>query len=200
MMKLYRSRQWDGDESLAGWWSSFKIHGVRVLWDGSRFVSQRGASPRAPSWFADALPRDVALDGVIVGLDQLSASRTQRRREPVTSRAVRWLNADPTAWQDVRFIVTDSPSMGGHFVLRVMRLREMFPFDGREDRIVDMLDNDVISWRDEEWRGSLQFFLDCSEKYGYDGLVLREPSSMYMDGTITVSTSHLAASGHRESP
>lgn len=188
MMELCKSSMWDGDVSLAGWWASYQMRGVRVLWDGARFLAQRGASPRAPSWFADALPRNVVLDGVIVGMDQLSGSRTQRRREPVTSRAVRWLNADIAAWRDVRFIVTDSPTMNCHFAMRIMRLREMFPFDGREERIVDLLDSYVISWRDEEWRGSLRFFLECAEKYGYDGLVLREPSSEYADGTIMVPT------------
>ena len=46
-----------------GWYLSEKYDGYRAIWNGKDFVSRNGIIFRAPDWFKEWLPNNVALDG-----------------------------------------------------------------------------------------------------------------------------------------
>ena len=46
-----------------GWLISEKLDGVRCFWDGKQMFSRNGNLFVPPAWFAEILPKDIALDG-----------------------------------------------------------------------------------------------------------------------------------------
>ena len=46
-----------------GWLMSEKLDGVRCFWNGRNMYTRNGNLFYPPTWFKDALPKDVALDG-----------------------------------------------------------------------------------------------------------------------------------------
>lgn len=49
--------KWENDRDLTGGWISEKLDGMRVWWDGTRFLSRQGNEFHAPPWFTAGLSK-----------------------------------------------------------------------------------------------------------------------------------------------
>ncbi len=163
---LLLAQPWDQLMDLAGWWMSEKLDGARAYWDGSRFVSRLGNTYRAPDWFCEGLP-EVPLDG------ELWIGRRMFQR---TMSIVRRQDA-PDHWRDVRFVVFDAPNSPEPFEDRQARLRDWLAGTTEFASVLDQqVCDDVIHLRTE---------LDRIEALGGEGLMLRQPGSLYEVGRST---------------
>lgn len=99
--------------TLADYWVSEKLDGVRGYWDGKKLLTRGGQPVNAPSWFTAGWP-ETALDGELwAGRRQFShAVSTVRRATP-----------DDTAWRRMRFMVFDLPAHPGSFDQRLHALQ-----------------------------------------------------------------------------
>src|SRR5262249_1427629 len=55
-LPLLKAESWDGEMSVAGWWMSEKLDGLRAYWDGKQFFSRNGLLFLTPDWFLAGLP------------------------------------------------------------------------------------------------------------------------------------------------
>jgi DNA ligase-1 len=161
---LLLAESWDNALDLAGWWMSEKLDGVRAYWDGQQFLSRQGNLYHAPDWFAEGLP-DVPLDGEL-WIDRKAFQRTVSivRRQDKSDH-----------WKSVRFLVFDAPAAGGPFEERIDFLKEGI----RDWDNSFLLLHEHALCRDI---GHLREELARVEALGGEGLMLRQPGSMYTAG------------------
>jgi DNA ligase-1 len=129
---------------IGGWWLSEKLDGTRAFWDGGisrglpvsdipyankvkdgRYVdtpiatglwSRSGKAIQAPGWWLDKLPR-ILLDGELwIGYGKFQELRT------IVSRL------DSPDWQDVKYMVFDSPTPEEVFANRDVKIRNEYTF------------------------------------------------------------------------
>ena len=162
------AHKWE-NEDPTGWWMSEKLDGVRAWWDGTKFLSRLGNEFHAPQWFKDQLPKDVVLDG------ELFAGRGMFQK---TVSAVRKLVPSDEEWQDIRFVVFDAPNSSGTFEERIAALRVLLPYN--TDAPCYVLGQQICKNADH-----LRLFLEITEKGGGEGVMLREPGSLYEEGRST---------------
>jgi len=165
-LPLLQGHPWDGEQDLTGWWMSEKLDGVRAFWDGTRFVSRQGNPFFAPDWFRKELP-DAVLDGELwIG----------RREFQQTVSIVRSRDQNE-GWRKVRFLVFDAPAHNDTWEKRMEVLKQLLPKSGRKDAIATALEHVRC-----EGVPHLRKYLKRIEKAGGEGLMLREPASVYEAG------------------
>jgi DNA ligase-1 len=153
------AHSWDNEQDVTGWWISEKLDGVRAYWDGKKFLSRAGNVFHAPDYFTKGLP-PYPLDG------ELWMGRKMFEK---TSGIVRRKNGGDL-WKKIKYRVFDVPEHGGVF----------------EDRV----DATVESTRDAPYAthvgqgkcagvDHLRNALERGDKAGCEGLMLREPGSLY---------------------
>jgi DNA ligase-1 len=161
---LLLAETWDTAADLAGWWMSEKLDGVRAYWDGKQLISRLGNLFHAPDWFLENLP-EVPLDGEL-WIARKSFQKTVGivRRQDKTD-----------LWKQVKFLVFDAPGMKDPFEHRLEFLSETFarkrmPFAAAHahDRCRDL--------------DHLRSELARIEQLGGEGLMLRQPGSVYAVG------------------
>jgi ATP-dependent DNA ligase len=54
---------WDYKNEPKGWWLMEQFDGIRLLWNGTQFVSQYGQLIESPEAIRSKLPKNVVLDG-----------------------------------------------------------------------------------------------------------------------------------------
>ncbi len=187
---LLLAHRWENDRDLTGWWMSEKLDGVRAYWDGKTFLSRLGNRFIAPDWFTAGLPGE-PLDGELwVGRKQFQKAVGIVRRQ----------DAGPQ-WQDVRFLVFDAPQHDGEFERRLEYLGDLFggglsvPSKGGERNVSPKGSKRNVSPKGSEWNyAELVRQEACSgidhmrrelarvEERGGEGLMLREPGSLYEQG------------------
>jgi len=109
--------QWDGD-AAQGWWLSEKMNGVRLWWDGTRFITRGGrVLTHVPTFFTKALPKGVAVDGELWG------GRGGKRGSKGFRRALTAVHGSgvPAHWQQVQFVAFDLP-MAAPYTQRYQQL------------------------------------------------------------------------------
>jgi DNA ligase-1 len=155
---------WDNETNLVGWWMSEKLDGVRAYWDGKQFLSRQGNIYLAPDWFIEGLP-PIPLDGEL-WLDRKAFQRTVS----IVRRHDR-----PKEWKDIRFVVFDAPGQEGEFEKRLRFLDDLLsrhsqPYLHRLEHL--------------QCRGldHLRSELDRIETVGGEGLMMRQPGSLYVAG------------------
>jgi len=162
---LLLAHSWDSDQDVTGWWISEKLDGVRAYWDGKRFVSRLGNVYHAPDYFTEGFP-DYPLDGELwIGRGQFQETVSVVRRK----------NGGEN-WKRVRYRVFDAPSQEGAFEDRhasLIKVDAMAPYVRRVEQV---LCEGVDHLRKE---------LGRVEAEGGEGLMLREPGSLYVDGRST---------------
>jgi DNA ligase-1 len=162
---LLLAHAWDNEQDLAGWWLSEKLDGVRAFWDGTgQFLSRQGNRFLAPDWFTQGLP-NMPLDGELwLGRKQFQRTVSIFRRQD-----------GGELWREPRFVVFDVPHAGGPFEDRLKVLADA----ARQDRcpFVRVLDQTICRGADE-----LRQELDRIEALGGEGLMLRQPGSLYEAG------------------
>ena len=113
---LQLANVYHSDISLADYWVSEKLDGVRALWDGKRLISKQGNTYHAPAWFLAGLP-DFALDGEL-WLD--------RNEFDKLSGIVRKQEAIDEEWALVSYQVFDLPDYPAVFDERLAILKTYF--------------------------------------------------------------------------
>ncbi|MFO0841102.1 MAG: DNA ligase [Gemmataceae bacterium] len=155
---------WDTEADLTGWWMSEKLDGVRAYWDGQQFWSRLGNTFVAPDWFVEGLPA-VPLDGELwIG------RKAFQRTVGIVRRHDR-----PKEWGEVRFVAFDAPAHGGAFEVRLRYLDDLLRRAGA--RFVQGLEHKACRGIDH-----LRAELDRVEQLGGEGLMLRQPGSLYCAG------------------
>ena len=164
---LLLAHSWDNEQDLTGWWLSEKLDGVRCYWDGSRFWSRQGNRFYAPEWFTQGLP-PIPLDGEL----WLGRKRFQR-----TVSIVRRENGGEL-WRQLLYVVFDAPQADGPFEER----RRVMADAAREDQcpFVRVHYQAICEGTDD-----LRRELARIEALGGEGLMLREPGSLYQAGRST---------------
>lgn len=169
---LLLAHKWDGVEDPKGWWVSEKLDGVRAWWNGEEFISRLGNTYHAPEWFKSILPKGVVLDGELwVG----------RGKFQQTISAVRKLIPTDQEWLDVTYVLFDAPLCPGTFEERQAFLTTLFPtlrLEGGEG-IGQVA---VVEQTQCKGIGELKNLLAKVEKLGAEGLMLRQPGSLYEEG------------------
>lgn len=164
---LLLAHVWENDLDLTDWWMSEKLDGVRAYWDGQRFLSRQGNEFHAPDWFRKGLP-ETALDGEL-WLDRKSFQQTVSivRRQDKSDH-----------WKKIRYVVFDAPGLAEPFETRLEVLAEC----------VKALSSPYVSSLEHlRCRGvdHLREELARIEQLGGEGLMLRQPASLYESGRST---------------
>ncbi len=152
---------WDGQLDPRGWWLSEKLDGVRAYWDGSRFVSRLGNVFHAPDWFIAKLPPH-PLDGELF-LARKSFQKTIAivRRQDKSDH-----------WKQIKFLIFDVPDHRGPFEERLELLRGFAVHEYAAPH-AHTLCGGIDHLREE---------LARIESLGGEGLMLRQPKSLYTAG------------------
>ena len=152
---------WDGRLNPTDWWMSEKLDGVRAYWDGKQFLSRLGNLYHAPDWFISGLPAH-PLDGELF-LDRKSFQQTVSivRRQDKSDH-----------WKRIRFLIFDAPSHPGPFEDRLKAL----------DSLTSLPHATVHPHFRCTGPSHLKDELARIESLGGEGLMLRQPRSMYVVG------------------
>ncbi|HEY6035190.1 MAG TPA: DNA ligase, partial [Kofleriaceae bacterium] len=158
------AHKWETDHDPTGWWMSEKLDGVCAYWDGEAFLSRAGNKFYAPDWFIADLPADT-LDG------ELWVGRKQFQRTTSIVRS----GAQSDEWKQVTYVVFDAPEAKGGFEDRLAHIEKVMkraapPHARALDHVVC---NGLDHLRDE---------LRRVEGLGGEGLMLRQPKSLYAVG------------------
>lgn len=161
------AHSWDNAQDLTGWWISEKFDGVRCWWDGEKFISRLGNVYHAPTWFLRQLPR-VHLDGELwMG----------RKLFQETVSAVRKAVPVDEEWNKVTYMVFDIPKRPEPFESRLGVLEEALgSWQPNVKAVTHVRCNGTTHLRD---------LLKTVEAKGGEGLMLREPGSLYVEGRST---------------
>lgn len=160
---LLLAHSWDGSQDVTGWWMSEKLDGVRAYWDGNKFLSRLGNEFYAPDWFKYGLPSDQTLDGELwIG----------RKKFQETSGIVRRHDGGDL-WKKICFMVFDVPSMEAPFEDRMAAIDSEIE---RAEHAVSVLTGIAES------NDHVLIYLKTIEADGGEGLMLRQPGSLYEAG------------------
>ena len=162
--QLLLAHSWDNEQDLTDWHMSEKLDGVRALWTGERFCSRNGNEFFAPAWFTEGFPT-TPLDGELwIG----------RKKFQQTVSIVRRQDAGEL-WKKVLYVVFDAPAAGGTFENRMKAIREsQVEYTALQLRV---LYQSICQGTD-----SLRAELARVERVGGEGLMLRQPGSLYEAG------------------
>jgi DNA ligase-1 len=161
---LLLAQPWDNCLDLTGWWMSEKLDGVRAYWNGKCLISRLGNPFHVPDWFLAGMP-DVPLDGEL-WLARKSFQRTVGivRRQDKSD-----------LWKEVTYVVFDAPGALGTFEERVSFVRDHVAAHQPPHVVphAHAVCESLAHLRDE---------LARVESLGGEGLMLRQPQSMYEIG------------------
>lgn len=160
------AESWDGVQDPTGWWMSEKLDGVRAYWDGTKFLSRLGNVYHAPKSFLDIMPKGVVLDGELwLG----------RKKFQQTVSIVRRQDANEDVWKDIVYKVFDVPDPALPFERRIL---QCIATAG------DCMDLRVHALHQFPCTGigHLRQKLAEIEALGGEGLMLRQPGSLYVAG------------------
>jgi DNA ligase-1 len=158
------AEKWDGETSVAGWWMSEKLDGLRAYWDGRQFLSRTGNLFLAPDWFLAGLP-SVPLDGEL----------WITRKKFTLAQGIAMSQTRGDDWRQMRFVIYDAPAHGGEFEARLRFLDDLL---GRSrPEFATALEQQQCRGKDH-----LLAELERIEQLGGEGLMLRQPGSKYEAG------------------
>jgi DNA ligase-1 len=161
---LLLAESWDGVANPAGWWLSEKLDGVRAYWDGKQFLSRQGNRYHAPDWFVAGLP-DMPLDGELwLGRKQFQRAVSIVRRQDKSDH-----------WKQIKFLMFDAPALDGEFEKRLRFVQDLATKHSSEYVVAHAHDR----CRDID---HLTAELARVETLGGEGLMLRQPGSLYVAG------------------
>ncbi len=153
---------WDRVSNVSSWLVSYKLDGVRAWWDGYNFWSRLGNEYMAPQWFKDKMPAGMVLDGELF-------AGNGRFQETVSY--VRKMNPIDAEWKNIKYMVFDCPLDKRPFEERVAVLKKLV----KNNACLDLLEQTVMD-------KPVDFYLKDAEAQGYEGVMLRQPGSLYEEG------------------
>ena len=149
-----------------GWWISEKLDGVRAYWNGTHFYSRNGLMFDTPDWFKAALPTDTHLDG------ELWCGREQFERCVGIIKYHKGGTADE--WKHLLFLCFDAPVVKGV---------DSLPYEARHEALKDATASSeyaaAVGIRQCTGKADLDEKLQAVLAHGGEGLMLREPGSLY---------------------
>lgn len=155
---------YDNNISVVGWLMSEKLDGVRAYWDGTRLLSKNGNSFQPPSRFLHNLP-PFPLEGELWGghgtFEQTVAA--VKKQQP------------HNGWLSLQFAIFDVPKANGSFSERIQSAVTWF--NTHPSRFSHVIPQQLITDPHQ-----LQVKLKRIEELGGEGLIVRNPESLYKTG------------------
>jgi predicted DNA-binding WGR domain protein len=164
-ISLLLAKVWEESIDPTGWWMSEKLDGVRCYWNGRNFITRNGNIYKAPKFFTACLPRTVSLDGELwMGrkMFQKCVGIAKRQQE----------SHDENEWKQLIYILFDAPSIHGPFEKRYEYIHNLD--QALRSPYVRALEHVKCLGKDH-----LEEELEKVNKLGGEGIMLRQPGSMY---------------------
>src|SRR5262249_8074571 len=143
-----------------------------------QFISRRGNLFLAPDWFLAGLP-SVPLDGEL----------WITRKKFTLAQGIAMSQTRGEDWRQMRYVVYDAPAHGGEFEARMRFIDDLFA--RARPQFVNILEQRQCRDLDH-----LRSELERIEALGGEGLMLRQPGSLYASGRsptlLKVKTFHTA--------
>ena len=149
---------------VSGWLMSEKLDGVRGYWNGEKLLSKNGIPFNPPVEFITNLP-DFAIEGEIWGGHNTFEKTSGIVRKQTTHNG----------WLDLEFAVFDVPGAAGGIEKRLNIARKWFRENPSEYAF-------VITQKKVRNREHLKEELLRVEEMGGEGLIVRNPGSLYTKG------------------
>jgi len=157
-------KSWQPSQYVQGWLMSEKLDGVRARWDGHHLISRGGHVFAAPDWFIKGFP-PFALDG------ELWSKRGEfehivsivRRKHP------------HAGWKQITYHIFETPDQAGGLLERLKVIQAyLSKHPNTYLRIIEQ----------KRCRGKthLQAWLHQLVREGAEGVVVRNPSTLYQTG------------------
>ena len=160
---LMHGVDWDGESPIEGMLAQEKYDGIRAVWTGDWLMSKGGHRIDAPAWFTAGLPLGTQLDAELVYLPE---------RGPIVPDALRKRGSSDRRWGKAMLMVFDvivPMSFSGRGQLLPASVKKSLFADFVPPRFIGSL---------EELRTTLRATLAL----GGEGLILRDPDSLYVPG------------------
>ncbi|EAR91616.1 ATP-dependent DNA ligase (macronuclear) [Tetrahymena thermophila SB210] len=148
-----------------GWYASEKMDGVRAVWTGKTFYSRNGNEFYPPPFFIQNFP-NCTLDG------ELFTKRDDFQRCVGIVKTKNGNEEKDERWKDIVYLVYDCPKLLKPFKDRIKALQEQIPKLG--NKYIKVLPHKIVESREQ-----LESELDRVLKNNGEGLMLRDPNSMY---------------------
>ncbi|MDD2219090.1 MAG: DNA ligase [Desulfoplanes sp.] len=163
--ELQTPQTYHGNESITGWYMSEKLDGIRGYWDGQRLLSKEGTLIHIPSWFTAQFP-PFELDG------ELWAGRGNFQNVQST---VMDQNPSPQ-WYTISYNIFEVPHAPGDFPTRLNKAQQWF--DQHNATNVHIIAQQPCTGHEH-----VQQFLKKIAKDGGEGVIIKDPSIPYRDGS-----------------
>jgi hypothetical protein len=154
------AQSWDGVQNITGWLMSEKLDGIRAYWDGEQFRSRLDNVFATPEWYRERMPKGVHLDGEL----WMGRGRFQE-----TTGYVRRMDRGEH-WREIQYQVFDAPSVPGGFETRYAAIGTHIPIPIHCSKLPHTPCPNIEV---------LKQFLAHVEAHGGEGVMLRQPGSMY---------------------
>jgi DNA ligase-1 len=157
------------------WIISEKLDGYRAQWDpvAKKLISKNGLTFEAPDFFIYGVP-DIHLDGELwhgrKSFEKVSIAR--RATGPVGDPDTDEVPTGPTGWSELKFMIFDAPKIPGTYVERLAVIKAI-----TETKYFKVLDTWICTGS-EFLNNELKRLTDL----GAEGLIIRDPSGLYIDG------------------
>jgi DNA ligase 1 len=161
---LLLAERYEPSVNIKGWWMSEKLDGVRAYWDGKQLLSRLGNAFYVPDWFMEKFP-DFPVDGELFG---------GRKKFQRTVSIVRRQDKNEL-WKEITFLLFDAPAEKG-------------PFEERQKKCQDYVEQQkppYVKWHEHQRCKDalhLKEMMDQMETLGGEGMMLRQPGSIYVAG------------------
>ena len=143
------------------------MDGVRGYWDGERMISRHGNVISCPEWFTSTLPKDRTLDGELwMGTGTTNANVTGV------------MNSKNGDWSKLGYYIFDIPSSTGTYEDRMKEMESLIKSVAASH--IHLVENIKCKGREH--------LLDCLHSIVAaegEGIMLREPLSLYIPGQVT---------------
>jgi DNA ligase-1 len=160
---LLLAEKWTPEVDPTGWWMSEKLDGVRAYWNGKEFISRLGNKFFAPEWLTKIMP-STQLDGELwMGRKMFQTTVSIVRRQDM-----------PKEWNKIMYRVFDLPTSKDIFEERMKIL-----YDMNVPWFHDRLPISVVNQERCTSAKHLKSELARLEKLGAEGVMLRQPGSLY---------------------
>lgn len=151
-------------QDVTGWYISEKLDGVRAYWNGHELISRQGNRFAAPAWFTQGFP-PFELDGEL----WIARGRFEQAAAIIS-------HADPHAgWDRLSYQIFEVPNAPGGLDARLQRLRDYLATQ-------PVARIHIIPQIPCTGTAQLQAALAQVEAVGGEGLVLRNPTTLYETG------------------
>ena len=147
------------DQNISGWVMSEKLDGIRAYWDGKQLLTRSGKIIFAPKWFVKDYP-SFEIDGELW---------TKRKDFENISSIVRDKLPNEAQWKTITYNIFEVPNAKGNLYDRLSKVKKY------ESDIIKLIPQILIKNKKH-----LHKYLKNIESLGGEGIVLRDPNSLYI--------------------